>query len=205
MEKTDISPVWLSKMSGLTTVFRNNSFFNSEQTKYFREKAWELYGRMSEDDKRTPVGVRIMAAVTPPNVSVVGDVMADDELSDVNGNIKRLSDYSGKYLLLDFWNRGCGACIMAFPKMKEISESYHDKLTIISISTDFEAGWKNAIAKYDMPWVNLRDPKGWAGLFASYGVMAIPNYVLISPEGKIIDKWVGSEELNKKIGENIEL
>ena len=56
-----------------------------------------------------------------------------------------------------------------------------------------------------MPWVNIRDPKGMGGLAVSYGIVAIPNYIMISPEGKIIDRWAGFEDgfLKRKMAENI--
>ena len=38
---------------------------------------------------------------------------------------------------------------------------------------------------------NLNDLKQTAGLYAKYGVRGIPNYVLISPEGKIVKMWSG--------------
>ncbi len=199
MEKTDISPVWLNKMQTITR------FLWAAEYAELRPKAWELYGKMSEEDKNTPLGKQIIAALTPPKVVEVGEKMADADLLDANGNIKHLSDYSGKYLLLDFWSRGCGPCIMAFPEIKEIAETYRDKLTIISISFDSDATWKEAIGKYDMPWINFRDPKSWAGLSASYGVMAIPNYIMISPESIIVDKWAGyaTGYLKQKVSENI--
>ena len=58
---------------------------------------------------------------------------------------------------------------------------------------------------HDMPWVNIRDPKGMGGLAADYGVNAIPNYVMISQEGKVVDKWAGfgSGFLKRKVSENI--
>ena len=42
-----------------------------------------------------------------------------------------------------------------------------------------------------MTWQNLSDLKQSAGLYAKYGVNGIPNYVLISPEGKIMKMWSG--------------
>ena len=195
LEKTDISPVWLKKMQQIIQSLRSHE--------NLRPKAWELFGRMSEEDKNTPDGAQIIAALTPYNVVGIGDNMADANLLDINGNTKRLSDYLGKYLLLDFWSAGCAPCIRAFPTMKEILETYHDKLTIISVSIDSDTMWKEAMNTHNTPWVNLREPNSWSGLSASYGVMSIPNYVLISPEGKIVDKWAGSGELNKKMNENI--
>jgi thiol-disulfide isomerase/thioredoxin len=131
--------------------------------------------------------------------------MVDADFFDINGNTKHLSDYSGKYLLLDFWSSGCGPCIMALPEMKEISETYSEKLTIVSISFDPDAGWKKAMATHDMPWVNIRDPKSFGGLAANYGVSGIPHYVIISPENKIVDKWVGYVNglIKKKVSEHV--
>jgi len=205
MEKTDITLVWLYKLANLADVLQYYTSLSAEHSMYFREKGWELYGRMSEEDKSSPIGYKILAALTPSNAVAVGDNMTDSDLLDMEGNTKHLSDYLGKYLLLDFWHSGCGPCIMAFPEIKEISETYCDKLTVISISMDTDSRWKATTAKHDMPWVNLLDPKGWGGLFASYGAIGTPTYIMISPEGKIIDKWWGGENtpLKNKVSENL--
>jgi hypothetical protein len=59
--------------------------------------------------------------------------------------------------------------------------------------------------KHDMPWINLRDPKeGRGGLIASYSVTGMtPSYVMISPEGKIVNKWegYGKGHLKSKVSE----
>ena len=204
MEQLNISDVWLDKMQ---LIVRSLSDLDSgfEQAENLRKKANELYGKMSAKDKNTPTGQLITVSLFPPAVVGVGDDMADTDLLDINGNTKRLSDYLGKYLLLDFWSRGCGPCIMALPEMKEILETYSDNLTIISVSLDTDNWWKEAMTKYDMPWINIRDPKSFGGLAANYGVTGIPNYVMISPEGKVVDKWMGfgTGYLKRKVGENI--
>jgi len=204
MEKTNISPIWLDKMRVLAWKVKPANE-GKEYYSELRKKAEALYDRMSEEDKTTLVGYNITADLFPPPVVGVGDNMTDADFLDIYGNTKHLSDYSGKYLLLDFWSRGCGPCIMALPEMKEVSEIYRDKLTIISISLDTDAVWKEAMNANDMPWVNIRDPKSYGGLAANYGTKGIPNYVVISPEGKIIDKWggFGSGLIKKKVSENI--
>ena len=208
MEESNITTIWLDRLQaiGMTLKFRKEDT-EFEQYNYLHTKAFELYGRMSEEDKNTLNGKLItdyLFSLTPSVVNV-GDNMPDADLLDVDGNTKRIADYLGKYLLLDFWHSGCVPCIMALPEMKEISEIYRDKLTIISISFDSDARWKEAMIKHDMPWVNIRDSKSWSGLAVSYGVSGVPNYVLISPEGKVADKWVGyrSGYLKEKVNENI--
>ena len=204
MEKTEISPVWLNKMREIATAIKYSDP-DAEYSAILRKKAEALYDRMSEDDKTTHIGYRITATLFPPLVVGVGDYFADGDFLDINGNTKHLSDYLGKYLLLDFWSRGCGPCIMALPEMKEVSETYPENLTIISISLDPDAAWKDAMKTHDMPWVNIRDPKAYGGLAANYGVSGIPNYVIISPEGKIIDKWMGFGNglIKRKVSANI--
>jgi len=138
MTKTNTSPVWLDKMLG---VVRRLRYANSDNIE-LRKKAETLYGRISEDDKNTSSGYQITAFLFPPTVAKVGDNMADADLLDIIGNTKRLSDYSGKYLLLNFWSSGCENTIMALPEMKEISDTYSENLTIISISMDTDTTWK---------------------------------------------------------------
>jgi len=76
--------------------------------------------------------------------------------------------------------------------MKEIAETYREKLIIISIGLNSDRIWKEALTGRDVPWVNLRDPKGFYGLAVNYSYQrGLANYTLISPEGKIIDKWTG--------------
>ena len=69
---------------------------------------------------------------------------------------------------------------------------YKDKMTVISISEDPKARWKEYIKTKGMggnQWNELR--KGRTGLALNYQVRGIPHYVLIPPDGKIQDVWSG--------------
>ena len=204
MEKMETSAIWLDKLRGIsmTLAYTNMS---DENASTLRKKAEELYVRMSEEERHSPEGYKITANLFPPPVAEVGDDMVDTDLFDPDGKTTHLSAYLGKYLLLDFWSRGCGPCIMALPEMKEVAEIYKEKLIIISISLDTDKVWKDAMLAHDTPWVNLRDHKGFGGLAAHYGVRGIPNYIMISPEGKIVDKWMGfgTGYIKMKVGESI--
>ena len=205
MEKaSDISLIWLEKMVSVA-YYSKPSNDSKEYYGELREKAEKLYGKMSEENKNTLYGARITANLYPPTIVGVGDDFIDADFLDINGNTKHLSDYSGKYLLLDFWSSGCGPCIMAFPEMKEIADNFRENLTIISISLDSDSRWKEALDTHNLTWTNIRDPKSYGGLAANYGVVGIPYYAIISPEGKVVDKWGGYGEglLKKKVEELI--
>lgn len=148
-------------------------------------KGKELAQRMSEEQKTSYRGRRIMNKLYPQAVKM-GDMLPDLELKDTLGNVHRLQELKGKYLLLDFWSSGCGPCIMSFPELKEISEQMADSLEVVSISQDGEKYWKEASAKHNITWHNWNDLQKDNGIFARFGVKGIPDYFLVSPEGKVI-------------------
>ena len=75
--------------------------------------------------------------------------------------------------------------------MKEVSEELKDSLVVISLSQDSKYYWEQASAQHQITWVNLNDFRERAGIFAHYGVVGIPHYVIISPEGKIVKTFTG--------------
>ena len=82
-----------------------------------------LYDRVSEADRATEEGQLITAYLNLPEVVNVGDQMVDGDLYDPEGNVRHLSEFKGKYILLDFWSQGCGPCLQSFPEIKEVAES----------------------------------------------------------------------------------
>lgn len=185
MQELPVSNIWMDRLYRLSMSVKYNPNFS------YKDETLALYNRMNEAQKSSIKGQEITVNLFPPVVVKEGDEMADTELYDLDGKIHHLTDFKGKYILLDFWSSGCGPCIMALPEMKEIQEQYKERLTVISLSSDTKSRWKAASAKHEMTWQNLSDLKQSAGLYAKYGVNGIPNYVLISPEGKIMKMWSG--------------
>jgi len=65
----------------------------------------------------------------------------DFELTDANGQIVRLSDHSGKVVLLDFWATWCAPCKASIPWLIQLAERYREAgLVILGISMDAD-GW----------------------------------------------------------------
>lgn len=129
----------------------------------------------------------------PPRIVKEGEPMYDGAvLYDMEGNAHRLSDYNkGKYLLLDFWSVSCPPCLASFPELKEVSETYKDSLTVISINSDARKYWAEYSRKHGITWVNLNDRDGRSGIYAHYVERGIPVYVLISPEGTVVKLFTG--------------
>ena len=123
-----------------------------------------------------------------------GDVEAPNfTLKDLEGKDVSLTDFRGKWVILDFWGSWCPWCIKGFPELKEAYEKYSGTLEIIGIDCrESEAAWKEGVAKYELPWVNVYNPEG-STLTAEYAVPGFPTKAIIDPEGKIRNITVGHD------------
>ena len=195
MKQIPVDDIWLEHLKRLAMSAKYTENYP------YKDEVIALYEGLTDEEKQTSWAMDTYTYLFPPQVVEVGDEMADADLYDLEGNVHHLSDFKGKYIMLDFWSRGCGPCIMALPEMKEVAEMYKDRLTIVSLSIDTKKGWEAASKAHEMTWQNLSDLKGSNGLYAKYGVRGIPNYVLISPEGRIVEKWFGygKQSLKRKL------
>lgn len=155
-----------------------------------------LSGRMAEVDPSAEFYQEIMGYLNlPEQVVNEGDTMVDGDLYDLEGNLHRLSEFKGKYILLDFWDRGCGPCYASIPEMTEVSQQYKDQMAVVGICLGTEENMKVAIKEYEITGIQWRQAaSGMSGLAAVYQVNAIPRYVLISPEGQVLKMWTGYSE-----------
>lgn len=80
----------------------------------------------------------------------------------------------------------------AMPEMRELTGKRSDVLTIVGMNMDTsDQSWKLSVDNWGpVTWQNLNAPVG-SDLEARYGVSAYPTLLLISPEGTILEKWVG--------------
>jgi thiol-disulfide isomerase/thioredoxin len=59
----------------------------------------------------------------------------DFELQDLSGSTRRLSDYRGKVVFLNFWATWCGPCRFEMPSMEKLYRRFKDKgLEIVAVN-----------------------------------------------------------------------
>jgi thiol-disulfide isomerase/thioredoxin len=114
-----------------------------------------------------------------------GSIAPSWTLPKANGERISSSDFLGKYLYLDFWATWCVPCIEEIPYLKELVARYSSyNIEFISISIDqIEQKWKTWLESKETPWLQLHDNINLADKFAFH---FIPAFVLIDPEGKIV-------------------
>ncbi|MRG45714.1 redoxin domain-containing protein [Chitinophaga sp. SYP-B3965] len=163
-----------------------------------------LYQLLDTSAQHSAVGGRLGARIAILKKSAIGEPMIDFTQPDVNGKPVKLSDFKGKYVLLDFWASWCGPCRAENPNVLKAYNAYKDKnFTVVGVSLD-DSGekWHKAIEEDGMPWLQLSDLKGFRNEVAKeYGIQAIPSTFLLNPEGIIIAKDLRGQALHKKLQE----
>ena len=125
----------------------------------------------------------------------IGKEAKDFTLEDIDGKQLSLSSLRGKYVMLDFWASWCVPCAQAFPHVKEFYEQHRDKLEILGVAIrDKKDKWKAAAEKHQLPWKLVLDTEGENSVAEQYGIMAVPTYVLLDPEGKVLNWNLGELE-----------
>lgn len=108
------------------------------------------------------------------------------------GGTSSLSDFRGKYVFLDIWATWCGPCLAQVPFLKEVEKKYQGKnIQFVGISIDtkeMENAWRKMVTDKELDGVQLLAIGGWgSSIIKDYQIIAIPRFILIDPEGKIIN------------------
>ncbi|MCZ4222552.1 TlpA disulfide reductase family protein [Pedobacter rhodius] len=163
------------------------------------------YQSLSDRYKNTVLAKNTKQMILTGINTTVGSQAVDFSQPDVNGKIYKLSDFKGKYVMLEFWASWCGPCRAESPNLVKAYEKYKDKnFTIMAISLDKKRDeWLNAVKEDKIPYLQLGDLKGpqVSEVAISYGIQSIPESYIIDPNGKIIAKNLRGEALNKKLTE----
>ena len=165
-----------------------------------------VYDKLDPALRNSPSGIELADRIKGMRAVGVGDMAPQFTIPDTEGKNVSLSEFKGKYVLVDFWATWCGPCVAEIPNLINAHNQYKSKnFDIISISLDrpdSKEKWLNKIKETKMDWTQVSELKWWNGKSALlYNINSVPANFLVDPQGKIIAVNLRGAQLEKKLAE----
>ncbi len=138
--------------------------------------------------------------VNPPRPAAPSSLPAnlrDSELRASSGGPIKLSDYSGKVLLVNLWATWCGPCRMETPELVKLHREFHSRgVEMVGLSTENPESSADSVRDFVRTF-NIDYRVGWASrdlavtFMSMSGRDAIPQSFIIGRDGLILKYFVG--------------
>lgn len=150
-----------------------------------------------------PYYISFRNAVLASNLKV-GNEAPNIAIAKLDGTKARLADYSGKYILLDFWTSTNDRSMEEREVLKQLYDvikEKQDKFIIVSLSLDKDVDvWANTLNDNDLNkagWVHGNDPTGKSLKF--FNAEEEPRMILLDPERRTISLDIKSDEVIERV------
>lgn len=142
--------------------------------------------------KRLPLFSFAITGVMALLVSLAHADPVDFELPDIRGTNHKLSDFRGKWVLVNYWATWCPPCLEELPELVIFHETHKDTDAVV-IGVNFEDVGTEKLAKfigdYSISYLVVRSKPGPGSVLGT--IPGLPTSFLINPKGEVVAQKVG--------------
>ena len=186
-----------NSMLSLDLLWYNTRYYNHEELQ-------AIYATLDKTLSRHPTALEVKNRYLKRVDVSIGDKIPDFSQNDQFDKTVSLSDFKGKYTLIDFWASWCVPCRNENPTVVEAYQKYKTNgFEILAVSLDSsKEAWIKAIKDDGLTWYHVSDLGGWNNIVSlMFKIKSVPANFLIDKDGVVIAKNLKGEELAKKLAE----
>jgi thiol-disulfide isomerase/thioredoxin len=120
------------------------------------------------------------------------------QLKDQNGRLRRLSEFRGKIVFINFWTTWCLACVVEMPSMEKLHQKFKDK-DFVMVGINLQESEETILKFYKehrLTFTTLLDATGDVG--AAFRLRGIPTTIILDKNGIIIGTALGPREWDSR-------
>lgn len=145
-----------------------------------------------------------LSDVTAAKAALAGDMrklafhdaakaLPDEVLTDLDGAERKLTEWQGRWVVLNFWATWCAPCRKEMPSIDRLAAT--GEIAVVAVATGRNPPaavqrFLTEIGVQNLPV--LLDPK--SALARQMGVFGLPLTVILNPEGQEVARLIGDAE-----------
>jgi peroxiredoxin len=140
------------------------------------------------------------APVAPPVLTALPSEVLDAEMKSTNAEPIKLSNYSGKVLVINLWATWCGPCRRETPELVKLYKEYQKRgVEVVGLSTEDPIASAESVQEFVREY-NVDYHIGWATREVAATLMqgrgSIPQSFIITRDGRIKKRFIGFHPVN---------
>ena len=136
---------------------------------------------------RLLLALALLLAHPPQAVAEEG---VDFMLADLDGQTVKLSDYRGRWVVVNFWASWCPPCVRELPELARFQQSNPDVQVLgINFEESTAEESRQFLERFDLNFPSLKI--GTTPLVPFEPLEGLPTTAIVSPAGRIVERHMG--------------
>jgi thiol-disulfide isomerase/thioredoxin len=133
------------------------------------------------------LALALLLAHLPQAVAEEG---VDFMLADLDGQTVKLSDYRGRWVVVNFWASWCPPCVRELPELARFQQSNPDVQVLgINFEESTAEESRQFLERFDLNFPSLKI--GTTPLVPFEPLEGLPTTAIVSPAGRIVERHMG--------------